>query len=1154
MFRIHRAERADALVDALVDRLAEVPADPFTPEIVAVPTRGVERWLTHRIGAAVGTSPGRADGVCANVEFPFPGRLVGDVLAEVTGVDRTEDPWRPERLVWPVLEVLDANGGAPWLALLVEHLGTREADDTGDGGGDGTDDDLRRARRFATARHLADLFDSYAVYRPGMVLDWNRGGDGDGFGRPLPIDATWQAELWRRVREVVASPSPAERVEGACRRLRAGDVAAIDAVLPRRISLFGLTRLPATYLEVLRALAVHRDVHLYALHPSLALWERVAATAPPSLPIARHEDPTRDLPRHPLLRTWGTDSREMQLVLSEAADAELAHHPLGESAAAGRSTTLLGRIQSDVRHDREPTADHVLAGDDRTVQIHACHGRSRQVEVVRDAICHLLADDPTLEPRDVIVMCPDIDEFAPLLHATFGPPLDQDEAGETGSVPALPYRLADRSLRQTNPLLGTLADLLALVEGRLTAPEVIDFAGREPVRQRFGFDDRELERIARWTATSGIRWGLDAARRRDFWLGEVEANTWRSGIDRVLLGVTMDEDGSRLVGGRLPLDDVDSGDIDLAGRFAELVDRVDTVATDCSGRCDVGEWVAILARATDLLLGTSPAQAWQRAQVDRVLRDVLGEATRDDAVASSPLSLPEVRALLADRLRGMPTRADFRTGAITMCTLVPMRAVPHRVVCVLGLDDGTFPRTGRAEGDDLLHRLPLVGDRDARAEDRQLLLDALLSATEHLVVTYSGHDERTNEPRPPAVPLSELVDVVDRTAHTAEGAPASGQVVVHHPLQPFDPRVFAVEPVGGTDPRRAPWGFDANQLAGARAVIGSRVRPAAFLDEPLPLTPAADVVLLDDLVRFVQHPVRELLRQQLGVNVWDDDDHLLDAIPVELDGLERWGVGQRLLDRLLAGEDVERVVDAELARGFLPPSAMGRAAVGSIRQTAERILDVARAVDAAGTTESIEVDVEAGGSAVVGTVPGLRAQATTSVSFSSIGAKHRLAGWVRLVALSAAHPDQPWRAVTVGRARGTGRVVQHTAFDGPAGARLEAARAVLADLVDLRRRGLRDVLPLPCATAEAWASARRRGRSPEAAARKEWETGYRFPKEDRDRSHQRAFGGVISLEQVLAMRPREDECGEGWAMDEPTRLGRLARRLWDPLLDREVWP
>ncbi|HEX4902851.1 MAG TPA: exodeoxyribonuclease V subunit gamma, partial [Acidimicrobiales bacterium] len=415
MLTIHRSERADALVDALVRLLADPLPDPFAAEVVAVPTRGVERWLTHRIAGAVGTSPGRSDGVCANVDFPFPGRLVGDVLAEATGVDRHEDPWRPERLVWPLLDVIDENLGEAWLGLLAGHLGATDADEA-----DG--DELRRARRFATARHLADLFDGYGIYRPDMVLAWHALRDGEP-AAGIPADAQWQPRLWKALRARLDRPSTPERITDACTRLRAGAVDLRD--LPSRLSLFGLTRLPATYLEVLRALATHREVHLFALHPSLALWDRIAATPRPPLPLARADDPTVDVPTNPLLRTWATDTREMQLVLGAAADADVAHHPVD----APEPTTLLARIQADVRADAappgrpmpgEPDQRAILAPDDRSLEVHSCHGRARQVEVLRDAIAHALADDPTLEPRDVIVLCPDIDEFAPLLHATFG--------------------------------------------------------------------------------------------------------------------------------------------------------------------------------------------------------------------------------------------------------------------------------------------------------------------------------------------------------------------------------------------------------------------------------------------------------------------------------------------------------------------------------------------------------------------------------------------------------------------------------------------------------------------------------------------------------------------------------------------------------------
>ena len=302
----------------------------------------------------------------------------------------------------------------------------------------------------------------------------------------------------------------------------------------------------------------------------------------------RQADPTRGEVRNPLLATWGRDAREMQIVLADG------RATASEALVEGdHPETLLGRIQADVRADREPPganpfpreedARPVLSAEDRSLQIHACHGRARQVEVFRDAIMHVLADDPTLQPRDVIVMCPDIDTFAPLIHATFG-------SGVTVSGGQdLHVRLADRSIRQTNPVLGAVAHLLDLAaEGRVTASAVLDLAGTGPVRRRFGFDDDDVERIEEWTRQAGVRWGLDAAGREPYGLGAVEAGTWRSGLDRLLLGVAMSEDELRLVGATLPYDDIDSGDVELVGRFAELIDRLDATLRAFDGEHDLG--------------------------------------------------------------------------------------------------------------------------------------------------------------------------------------------------------------------------------------------------------------------------------------------------------------------------------------------------------------------------------------------------------------------------------------------------------------------------------------------------------------------------------------------------------------------------------------
>ncbi|HET9769843.1 MAG TPA: exodeoxyribonuclease V subunit gamma, partial [Acidimicrobiia bacterium] len=987
MLHLHRAERADALVAALGAVVVDPLDDAMAAEVVSVPTRGVERWVTQRLATRLGASPGRADGVCANIDFPYPGSLVGGAVAAATGLTRDSDPWVAARSVWPLLEVIDAALGEPWLDPLAGYLGASDARSDAD-----PDPFGRRARRFGSARHLADLFDRYGVHRPGMVRAWAAKDDTDGAGRALAPQWAWQAELWRRLRDRIGVPSPAERLEEACAALRASPEL---ADLPARLSLFGLTRLPASFLAVLRALAAHRDVHLFLLHPSPALWERVTEmTGGRAAVVPRDADPTAALPANPLLTSWGRDAREMQLVLTAdevgaagdgAADPPPVdhHHPI-----EAPELTLLQRIQADVRADRPPPGLPLAGRDDRAVldpgdtslSVHACHGRGRQVEVVRDALLHLLAADPTLEPRDIVVMCPDIEAFAPLIHATFGAAEGFEGSGADGEGAAaaggstgptrvdLRVRLADRALRQTNPVLGVVAELLALASSRVTAAQVLDLAGREPVRRRFRLDDDDLARAEEWVAAAGVRWGLDADHRAPFKLEALDANTWRAGLDRLLLGVAMADEGHRLVGGVLPVDDVSSSDIDLAGRLAELVDRLTAALDALTVAQPIGAWADALAGAAALLTATAGTDAWQAAELRHLLDDVVAEAhaglgaptpagagptgvpdpahaaVRNAGSGGGPvLGLPEIRALLGDRLRGHPTRANFRTGHLTVCTLVPMRSVPHRVVCLLGLDDGVFPRKVEVDDDDLVAADARVGDRDPRSEDRQLLLDALLAAESHLIVTYSGRDERTNAERPPAVPVGELLDVVDRTVRLADDptglVPARTAIVVHHPLQPFDTRNFIAGRLAGD----GPWSFDTVALAGARATTGERPAPPPFL--PRPRAPVrADAVELEHLIKFVQHPVKAFLRQRLGVSLSDDNDDASQALPVELNPLEQWGVGDRLLAGRLAGGDLDACVAAERARGNLPPGMLAEPVLNSVLPVVERLVAEAAAV------------------------------------------------------------------------------------------------------------------------------------------------------------------------------------------------------------------
>ena len=1133
------------MVDGLRDVLAKPLADPFAAEIVAVHTRGMERWLSQRLSAHVGATPGDADGVCANVAFPFPGRLTRAAVAAAAGIDAERDPWLAERLLWTLVELIDENWDEDWLRYLISYVMGRPAEGAGPVAG----------RRIAAARKAANLFDRYALLRPAMVQAWARDEDTDGEGGPLEPEFTWQAELWRRARARLALPSPAERLESACARIR-DEPASVE--LPERLSLFGLTRIPAAQVQVLRAIAENRDVHLFALHPSPDLWARIAPQAP--APRRRADDPTAGTPANPLLRSWGKDARELQLVLTGDGAVADKHHP---HEAEGES--LLSRIQADVHADREPPgipvpsapdARAVLEPGDASIEIHACHGRARQVEVLREAILHTLDADPSIEPRDVIVMCPDIETFAPLIHATFGSveplPVEARERRVAGAAaaaaPELRVRLADRSLRQSNPLLGVLDRVLGLAPGRLTASQVLDLADAEPVRRRFAFDDDDLSQIEAWVAAAGVHWGIDGAHRALFQLSSVAEGTWRAGLDRILVGTVMSEDRQRLFERVLPLDDVPSDSIALVGRFVEFLDRLRRAVDRLGEPKPIAGWVPALAEIADDLCATLPWELWQRTELARILGEFADEGTDGGRSQPAELRLEEVHLLLGERLQGRPTWTNFRTGHLTVCTLMPMRSVPHRVVCLLGLDDGAFPRHGAADGDDLTLHDPLIGERDARLEDRQLLLDAMLSATDRLIVTYTGNDERTNLRRPPAVPIAELFDVIDQTARTESGA-AAERVRIRHPLQPFDPRNFTPGMVRGS----RSWGFSEVDLEGARAAAGPRVPRSAFLSTQLSDV-EGQVLELDDLVRFVETPVRAFLSQRLDISVFRSDDQIEDSLPIELDPLQKWGVGDRLLESRLRGVELVDAREAEMARGQLPPGRLAVPALEEIAATVENIVaEIAKTPPSEIEPTSVDVRMPIGAGRVLGgTVSGVRGDTLRLAIYSRVGPKHRLGSWVRFLALTAAYPERAFEAFVIGKARSSrrGRVTIATldSLGEDSATRRERALEGLATLIDLYDRGMREPLPIACKASAAYAAAHRDGDDAEKAARGEWESSWNRDGEDKAEEHRLVWDGIRPFDDLLASLRRPDE---GWGQPEPTRFGSLALRLWTDLLALE---
>ncbi|MGL5825867.1 MAG: exodeoxyribonuclease V subunit gamma, partial [Nocardioides sp.] len=990
---------------------------------------------------------------------------------------------------------------------------------------------------------------------PALTTAWSRGVDTDGTGQPLDEDLCWQAELWRRLTSAMGSPPPHTRHAQTVAQLTGedsnGEGAALD--LPARLSLFGHTRIPVTEAQLLAALARSREVHLWLPQASPELWTQLvqapvrsgpeAERPRPTGPLRRVDDDSAEQARHPLLASLGRDGRELAHLIGPLVEVDHSGPDAG-LPTAGSPRSLLTWLQADIAANRRPgraeVAQRVVGESDRSVQVHACHGPHRQVDVLREVLVGILADDPTLEPRDIVVMCPDIETFAPLIQAAFGqaqPHRAADEVGER-QHPAHQLRvsLADRSPAATNPLLAVATQLVELAGGRITATEVLDLLGAEVVRHRFGLDDDDLARIAGWVDAAGVRWGLDASHRASFAMDRFGHNTWQSGMDRILAGVAMSADELAHIGSALPLDDVGSSDIELVGQLSEFLDRLEHCVTQLASAVEVATWLSALSDGIRALTEVPRENQWQLIHLERELAHACLTATAAPDQPAPRLRLADMRAVLQSLAVARPTRANFRTGTLSVCTLVPMRSVPHRVVCLVGLDEGLFPRAIGVDGDDVLARAPMTGERDPRSEDRQLLLDAIMSARDSLVLCYTGADEHTGAVRPPAVPLDEILDAVSRTAGT-DPTTVREHILTRHPLQPYDARNFRDHGIWASP---NPFSFDDTAAAGARAAAGDRRPAPALLSAPLPTADLRPADLnLADLKTFFAHPVRAFLRNRLQIGVPLERDVLLNSIPVELDALEKWDVGDRLLREVVAGRDPVALMTAEQLRGTLPPGQLGEVDFRRITAQVQALVNQTAPLRAV-PPRAVDVRIDVGsGRLLTGTVTGVYGARIVAVSYSSLRAKQRLMSWLDLLALSVAFPDQSWTAHAVGKARGG----PTRALAGPLD---ERGRDWLLDLVALYDEGQCSPLPAPVKTACAWAEGTVQARlgsdrTPREMAAKAWETDPNsglgrvgssgIPGEHADAYHRRVFGEGAPVDVLL----------DGGMAD-------VAWRIWQPLL------
>jgi exodeoxyribonuclease V gamma subunit len=1072
--QLHSSHRLESLADALAEVVATPIGSPWDAEVIAVPGGATGRWLGLRLAERFG--------VWAHPDFPSLDALVTRALAavpfETGGLSGTA-------LALAIARLLPGVAAGPGGGELAAYL-------EGDTGG---------SKRVALARRIADVFERYALLRPDLARGLERGPGED-----------WQSHLWRGA---FPTGHPALRSLAALPDAR-------PAGFPARVSIFGVAAVPPLHAEVLARVARWSDLHVFQLVPTTALL------APPREPAARAAvaafEAGPSVATHPLLRSLGRVAAETAGVLAAlgGASSPWPASPRPELVHA------LGALQADLLEGRLPPRSapgappaRVLSPGDRSITIASCHGPMREVEVLRDELLRAFVEIPGLEPRDVLVLVPDVDTYAPLVDAVLG--------AEVPGAPRLRHRVIDRAPRAELPLVDALAALLDVVVGRFGASDVVDLLAREPVRARFELDEEELDEVRAWVAGSGIRWGIDEAHRAEVGQPALRENTFRFGLDRLLLGVAMPA-GRDLFGGALPFGDLEGAATEALGRFAAFCEGLFELRAALAGDRPIAAWCDALGAGALELLATDGIFAGQARAIRDALRAVAASARSAGFDEAVPLAV--VRDALDHELAGRVPPRDFVSGELTVCGLGAGRVVPARVLALVGMNDDAFPRRATPLGFDRVARAPRPGDAAPRDLDRHLFLEALLAARDRLILTYTGQSLRKHVLRPPSVVVSELLDALaesfsvppdpdSRTPKTVEQ-----RLVAMHPLHPFSPRYFAP----GDD---ALVSFDAALCEGAKASLGGRSAPPRFLRAPLPAPdPEPRDVALDELVRFFEDPTRALVRGRLGVTLGADVTSLEDREPTNLGGLERWQVGAALLARALDGEaPADALPDDVRAEGRLPLGTPGALLYEGLADEVRELASAAAEHHSGPRPPARPLSLDLPRARLVGTLGGLGGKGRVVVRWGKLGAKVHVAEWIRHLALSALAPRTRVESILVG----------HDARDRCAVVRFEpvrGARAMLGRLVDLYRLGQRVPLPFFAEASLAYAAALPDEDAALAEARRRFAESYEGAKSD---YVVRLYGDVVPLEP--SFRFFDEDAG----LAVPS-FGSLAEEIGGPLV------
>ncbi|HHW1339473.1 TPA: exodeoxyribonuclease V subunit gamma [Escherichia coli] len=957
MLRVYHSNRLDvleALMEFIVER--ERLDDPFEPEMILVQSTGMAQWLQMTLSQKFG--------IAANIDFPLPASFIWDMFVRVLPEIPKESAFNKQSMSWKLMTLLPQLLEREDFTLLRHYL---------------TDDSDKR-KLFQLSSKAADLFDQYLVYRPDWLAQWETGHLVEGLGEAQ----AWQAPLWKALVEYTDElGQPRWHRANLYQRFieTLESATTCPPGLPSRVFICGISALPPVYLQALQALGKHIEIHLLFTNPCRYYWGDIKDPAYLAKLLTRqrrHSFEDRELPLfrdsenagqlfnsdgeqdvgNPLLASWGKLGRDYIYLLSDLESSQEL-----DAFVDVTPDNLLHNIQSDIlelenravagvnieefsRSDNKRPLDPL----DSSITFHVCHSPQREVEVLHDRLLAMLEEDPTLTPRDIIVMVADIDSYSPFIQAVFG------------SAPAdryLPYAISDRRARQSHPVLEAFISLLSLPDSRFVSEDVLALLDVPVLAARFDITEEGLRYLRQWVNESGIRWGIDDDNVRELELPATGQHTWRFGLTRMLLGYAM-ESAQGEWQSVLPYDESSGLIAELVGHLASLLMQLNIWRRGLAQERPLEEWLPVCRDMLNAFFlpdaETEAAMTLIEQQWQAIISEGLG-AQYGDAV---PLSL--LRDELALRLDQERISQRFLAGPVNICTLMPMRSIPFKVVCLLGMNDGVYPRQLAPLGFDLMSQKPKRGDRSRRDDDRYLFLEALISAQQKLYISYIGRSIQDNGERFPSVLVQELIDYIGQS-HYLPGdealncdeseARVKAHLTCHHTRMPFDPQNY--QP-GNLQSYAREWLPAASQAGKAHS---------EFV-QPLPFT-LPETVPLETLQRFWAHPVRAFFQMRLQVNFRTEDSEIPDTEPFILEGLSRYQINQQLLNVLVEQDDAERLFRRFRAAGDLPYGAFGEIFWETQCQEMQQLAD--RVIACRQPGQSMEIDLACNGVQITGWLP-----------------------------------------------------------------------------------------------------------------------------------------------------------------------------------------